>query len=180
MGEIRKDFKFKVIKNFLTEDEIIIAKKYFIMKHRLNTSEYDPFIGSSWYADYLAETLMLTKLKKMQQETGLELNPTYSYARVYVRGADLYKHKDRPSCEISVTVMVGSSGEPWPIYIDGNKVDLNPGDAAIYLGTELEHWRNEFEGDWHTQMFFHYVDKNGPHKDLLCDSRQLWGSPPIK
>jgi len=176
MGEIKKDFQFKVIKNFLTEAETLIAKKYFIMKHRLNQSAFDEYIGSSWYGDCLAETFMLTKLKKMEAETGLELNPTYSYSRVYVRGADLKRHKDRDECEISVTVMVGSSGEEWPIYIDGHKVDLTPGDAAIYLGPKLMHWRNEFEGDWHAQMFLHYVNKNGPNKHRLCDGRQLWGA----
>jgi hypothetical protein len=31
----------------------------------------------------LAESLLLTKLKKMQEECGLELNPTYAFARVY-------------------------------------------------------------------------------------------------
>jgi hypothetical protein len=29
------------------------------------------------------------------------------------------------------------------------------------LGCEIEHWREEFKGDWHAQTFLHYVDKNG-------------------
>ena len=39
----------------------------------------------------------------MQKETGLQLIPTYSYARIYKKGDILKRHKDRPSCEISTT-----------------------------------------------------------------------------
>ena len=35
--------------------------------------------------------------------TGLKLNPTYSYARIYKMGDIFYRHKDRFSCEISTT-----------------------------------------------------------------------------
>jgi len=31
---IRKDFKYKKIKNFLTSDELILLKDYCIIKHR--------------------------------------------------------------------------------------------------------------------------------------------------
>ena len=55
-------------------------------------------------------------LPKMQKETGLELIPTYSYARIYKKGDILKRHKDRPSCEISTTLNLG--GDPWPIFID--------------------------------------------------------------
>jgi hypothetical protein len=181
MGVIRKDFKYKIIKNFLTQEEIDIAKKYFIMKHRVNFTEFDESqmatstCDSYWYGDPFAESLLLTKLKKMQEECGLELNPTYAFARVYTYLATLNKHKDRPSCEISVTVMIGSSGEKWPIYMDGKELNLNPGDAAIYLGCEVEHWREEFKGDWHSQVFLHYVDKNGPYASHIADGRSFWG-----
>lgn len=183
MGILKKDFKYKLIKNFLSEDELNICKKYLIMKHRANNSEFDErqmatsTNDSYWYGDPLIESLLLIKTKKMQVETGLELVPTYGFSRVYTYLATLDKHKDRPECEVSVTVMVGSSGEPWPIYMDGNEFNLQPGDAAIYLGCEVEHWRKEFEGDWHAQFFLHYIDKNGPYKDqnLIADGRQLWG-----
>ena len=185
MGNIiGKDFKYKIIKNFLTQEEIDLAKKYYVMKHRSHFSDFyenqgmpllNANVDTAWYAEPLAESFLLTKLKKMQEETGLELNPTYAFARVYTYLATLDKHKDRPECEISVTVMVGSSGEEWPIFIDGNPINLEPGDAAIYLGCELEHERKEFKGDWHAQFFLHYVNKNGPYADRIADGRKLWG-----
>ncbi len=46
--------------------------------------------------------------------------PTYSYLRVYKRGNLLKAHRDRPACEISMTVNLGMSAEePWPIWIAG-------------------------------------------------------------
>lgn len=180
MGTI-KEFKYKIVKNFLTQEEIELAKKYFLMKHRTNATSFDEAQMSSstndsyWYGDPLSESFLLCKLQKMEEETKLKLNPTYAYARVYTYLANLDRHKDRPECEISVTIMVGSSGEKWPLYIEGTEIHLNPGDAAIYLGCELEHWRNEFTGDWHSQFFLHYVDKNGINKDRIADGRQFWG-----
>jgi hypothetical protein len=33
---------------------------------------------------------------------------------------------------------------------------MEPGDATIYLGCELEHWREEFKGEDCAQVFLHY------------------------
>ena len=45
---------------------------------------------------------------------------------------------------------------------NGNIVLADDGDGVVYKGCDIEHWRNEFEGDWHAQTFLHYVNKNGP------------------
>jgi hypothetical protein len=95
---------------------------------------------------------------------------------MYTINADLKKHTDRESCEISVTVMIGSDGTKWPIYMDGVELYLEPGAAAIYLCCEVEHWRDEFKGDWHAQTFLHYVDKNGLNKEWARDKRIFYGT----
>ena len=105
----------------------------------------------------------------MEKETNLELIPTYSFTRVYTYNSDLPKHKDRPACEISVSVMIASDGTIWPFYMDGKELLLEPGDACIYLGCELQHYRKNFTGDWHAQCFLHYVDQNGPFADYKYD-----------
>ena len=87
----------------------------------------------------------------------------------------LKKHTDRPACEISVTVSIDSDGTEWPIYMDGNPVYLEPGEGAIYLGCEVEHWREEFKGEYASQVFMHYVDKDGPHTNHFKDGRDLYG-----
>ena len=60
----------------------------------------------SHYADFVMETLLVKMLPIMAKETGLDLIPTYSYARLYKNGDEL-RHKDRPSCEISTTLNLG-------------------------------------------------------------------------
>lgn len=178
MGTI-KDFKYKIIKNFLTKEEIKLLTDYCRMKHRLNFDSFDFSMSNNadtyFYADILMESLMINKLDIMQKETGLELLCTYAYWRMYTVNADLFKHVDRPACEVSVTVMINSDGTKWPIFMNGTEINMEPGDAAVYLGCEVEHWREEFKGDWHAQTFLHYVDKNGPNKEWFRDKRILYG-----
>jgi len=178
MGNI-KDFKYKIVKNFLVKEEIKLLVDYCRIKHRINFNSFDFAQNNNgdtfFYADPLMESLMVNKLNLMEKETGLELLPTYAFWRMYTKFADLKKHTDRESCEISVTVMIGSDGTKWPIFMNGIQIELEPGDAAIYLGCEIEHWREEFNGDWHAQTFLHYVDKNGPNKEWFKDKRNLYG-----
>ena len=178
MGSI-KDFKYKLIKNFLTQEEIKLLTDYSRIRHRTNFNSFDFTQNNNgdtyFYGDPLMESLMVNKLYLMQKETGLELLPTYAFWRMYTMFAELEKHKDRSSCEISVTVMLGSDGTKWPIFMEGNQIELEPGDAVIYLGCELEHWREEFKGDWHAQCFLHYVDKNGPYREWFKDKRPIYG-----
>ena len=85
----------------------------------------------SQYANMAMETLMLKCQPGMEKATGLKLYPAYTYARIYKKGDELKRHKDRFSCEISTTMNLG--GDDWPIYLEpsgktgkkGIKVDLN-------------------------------------------------------
>ena len=153
----------------------------------------------SIYADHVMETLMVKMLPVMKKETGLQLIPTYSYARIYKKGDILHRHKDRPSCEISTTMNLG--GDPWPIFIDGTgadsilsgretttvvkpnapkgtKVLLEVGDMLVYSGCELEHWREPFEGNTCGQVFLHYNHVNGPFAEKnRFDKRPMLGVP---
>jgi alkylated DNA repair dioxygenase AlkB len=137
----------------------------------------------SKYADPAMETMLLHLHKIMEDNTELELFPTYSYYRVYRPGDDLKPHKDRPSCEISCTLCFnydyGNENYSWPIFMNGNEVNLEPGDLVIYRGCDLEHWRNQFDLNandaWHVQGFFHYVDQNGPYKEFRNDKRESIG-----
>jgi hypothetical protein len=174
-----KNLKYKLVKGFLTKEELDLLKNYCIIKHRINTNNFDFRQNENgdtfFYGDPLMESLMVNKLDLMQEQTGLELLPTYAFWRMYSMFSDLKKHTDRPSCEISVTVMIGSDGTKWPIFMNGVKIDMEPGDAAIYLGCEVEHWREEFKGDWHAQTFLHYVNKNGSNKEWFRDKRGMYG-----
>lgn len=101
----------------------------------------------------------------VEEKTSLELLKTYNFFRIYMNGSYLPRHTDREACEISVTVNLG--GDDWNIGIKDYKGNdheelLKPGDALIYRGHDLQHWRpGTFEGEELVQAFFHFVDKNG-------------------
>lgn len=141
------------------------------------------------------DTLLLDLLPYFEEASGKKLLPTYAYARWYEPGEILKIHNDRPSCEISATVTLGFEGNVWPIYMgkpsseetdcnrvdasgnklyvkDVGKVEMQVGDAVLYRGCDMYHWRDEYtQGKWQAQVFLHYVDANGPFKDWIYDKR---------
>ena len=210
--------KYQVIKNAISYELANFIFNYFLLKRDAvkwmyqNNITYDTGLLGTWtdkqipntyshYADPVMETLLMKVLPKMQKETGLQLIPTYSYARLYKKGDILHRHKDRPSCEISCTLNLG--GDPWPIFIDGTgadsvlsgretttivkpnapegtKVLLEVGDMLVYSGCKLEHWREPFEGETCGQVFLHYNHVNGPFADKnRFDKRPMLGIPKV-
>ena len=211
--------KYQVIKNAISYELANFIFNYFLLKRDAvkwmyqNNITYDNGMLGTWtdkqipntyshYADPVMETLLMKVLPKMQRETGLQLIPTYSYARLYKKGDILHRHKDRPSCEISTTIHLG--GNSWPIFIDGTgadsilsgnetttivkpnapegtKVLLEVGDMLVYSGCKLEHWREPLEGDVCGQVFLHYNHVNGPFAEKnRFDKRPMLGIPPIR
>jgi hypothetical protein len=132
-----------------------------------------------FYRDPVMEQILIKLLPKVEALVGLELYKTYSFWRLYKKGDILRKHRDRYACEISVTMTVGYDGpRPWPIYaIDKNqkqvRVDLEAGDALIYKGIEMYHWRDANGIDTQAQLFLHYVDKNGPYSEWKDDKKDI-------
>src|SRR3569832_452536 len=124
----------------------------------------------------VTETLLDLMTTVLSQALNCELYPTYSYLRVYVKGAVLSKHTDRNSCEISASLPIEYESAPiWPlcIEIDGGvrKIELEPGDALIYKGIQIPHWREPFECERQVQIFLHYVKKDGPYNKYKNNQR---------
>lgn len=142
----------------------------------------------SWsvYGDQKFDGLLANLAKPIGEKLGLEILPTYTYARLYQPGDILKKHTDRPSCEISGTMTLGYDPDSsiWPIFFGKDKEDpgtsyeVDVGDLVMYRGNELVHWRPKYKGKWQVQVFFHYVDANGPHKEWANDKRQNLGVNP--
>lgn len=179
MGKIKNNYK--VIKNFLTPEELKLLKEYTKIYHRFNKTNFDPSelsdtLDTFVYLDPIMESLLLTKQSLVEKETGLKLFPTYTYWRMYTRFATLRRHKDRKSCEISVTVNLMNT-EKWPIAMGDNWIDLDEGDGVIYEGCDISHERKEFNGDGYAQVFLHYVDQNGDNAEWKYDKRLGIGYP---
>jgi hypothetical protein len=205
---------FLVIKEAIDPKVANFVYNYFLMKRQVARTFFDqryisPF-DTEWgvwndeqvpntyshYADTAMETLLLAVQPKMEKLTGIKLNPTYSYARIYKKGDVLERHKDRFSCEISTTMNLG--GDDWPIYLEnkknvgipdgkkytasstnkGTKIVLKPGDMLVYKGMILEHWREVFLGDNCAQVFLHYNNKDSKDADKnIFDGRPHLGLP---
>ena len=200
-------FKYKVIKKAVSHELANFCYNYFLLKrdavsfmYKNNITAESPILGRwddpqvpgaySLYGDFVMETLLMKVLPVMKEKTGMDLIPTYSYARVYQTGSELKRHKDRPSCEISTTLNLG--GDPWPIHLepkknvgipDGKKftvnsnnkgisINLKPGDMLVYRGMELEHWREELQGDNCAQVFLHYNDQKSKNADQNINDRR--------
>ena len=180
MNDFQKN-KFTIIKKAISTELAEFIYNYFILKrkvaHTLYTSNFletNSSIFGHWndkqvlntyshYSDIAMETLLVKLHPKMEEQTGLTLFMNYSYARLYLNGDELKKHKDRFACEISTTLRLG--GDPWTIYLqtkenEAQGINLNIGDMLVYKGNELEHWREPFEGEQCGQVFLHYTDVN--------------------
>jgi hypothetical protein len=163
--------KYSLIKDFFSKQELEIIQKYCYHKldenrnYNLDIQSFSP----AWYNDPLMNSILDVKLSKVEIESKLKLYPTYTYWRYYVFGATLNKHEDRPACEISVSVCV-KKYDDWPIFVEGTKFELNEGDAVLYSGCEQKHWRpGIYKGKGMAQVFFHYVNQNGPYKEHAYD-----------
>ena len=114
------------------------------------------------YGDPPIENILHYIKPKVQEAYGKELVPTYSFWRRYFKGQDCPPHKDRPSCEVSITLNLGGDGgNDWAIYVDDKKFELEVGQAVLYKGCDQEHWRHELDYNYHTQLFLHFIEKNG-------------------
>jgi hypothetical protein len=181
-----KENNYVVLTEVLPSEEIERLTKYMFELKEKGLTERDPQCPTS-DAIYGAPEFdeWLQKLAKpIGAYIGVELLPCYSYARLYHPGETLKIHRDRPSCEYSGTMTLGFKGKQvWPIYFDKDKrhkIELMPGEMAMYKGCDVDHWRTEFKGEWQVQVFFHYVDANGPYKNQYADGRKSFGMPKSK
>jgi len=188
--------KYKIIKEVINKnlakfcfDYLKIKKNAVEFMYKKNIVNQNELLGIwtdtqipntySCYSDYVMENLLIEILPIVEKQINCKLFPTYSYTRLYKKGDELKRHKDRLSCEISGTLNLG--GDPWDIFLDpsgetnqkGIKVFLEPGDMLIYYGHELEHWREPFKGEECGQVFLHYTTKS----TFLFDRRPMLGLP---
>ena len=197
-----KENKYSVIKNAISTELADFCYQYFLNKRKVARYLFDEkyisgfteYFGVwndqqipetySHYSDIVMETLLEKVKPIMEKESEISLIETYSYARIYKKGDELKRHKDRYSCEISTTMNLG--GDDWPIFLepsgeeskDGIELKLEAGDMLMYRGCDLEHWREPFQGKDCGQVFLHYNDASGKDAEKnKYDGRSFLGLP---
>ena len=183
---------FLEIKNkyFLTESNrenlsfIIELAKKLKLKNYLLQKTIKNFKGLKYRQQIILQKKNLTiindsKSTSFSSSVGIlkkDSNILWLLGGIYKKGDILKRHKDRFSCEVSTTAHLG--GEPWTIFVEGEGIDLNPGDMLIYSGCDLEHWREPFEGEECAQVFLHYNNKaSKDSENNIFDRRKHIGLP---
>ena len=168
---------YLILKDFFHPKDIIRMSKRMHYLKNIGMLIVDNQCPKSYsaYSDPINSEYQELYRNKLEYLIGYALHPTYNYCRIYSPKEVLEKHRDRPSCEISITATLDYDtfdDEPWDLYVDPDiKIKLYPGDALVYKGCEIEHWREKFIGVYQTQVFMHYVDSNGLYADCKYDFR---------
>lgn len=116
-------------------------------------------------------TFLHLQLRGLVSQIACEpVKPSFVYFASYREGAELPRHTDRPQCELSISLLIdyspihdGPCG--WPLYLEHAErseaplaADLGIGDAAVYRGREVFHYRHALpEGHEATLLFLNYV-----------------------
>jgi hypothetical protein len=135
----------------------------------------------SLYAPLAVESAMKYLTPIVSEVSGKTLVPGYSYARIYYNGAEMAMHRDRPSCQYSVSIPISVDETQWDIWVRRDDMDivvpLEVGDAIFYRGDKIFHWREKYEGAQQIQMFLHWVDADGEYAHWALDWRPALGFP---
>lgn len=178
------DNNYLHIPNFISKEEANSLADQLI--------NFSKTIGNDMVADFQAPNslgkyhflpftkLLVKKIPDVSKILQEDVLPTYTYTRIYTHGEVLHRHRDRPACEISITLNLKKDNE-WPIWFqkpNGEEIslELNQGNAVMYLGEISDHWRNAYQGQEYVQLFLHYVRAEGSKYWAVFD--QLKQQPP--
>jgi hypothetical protein len=165
---------YLLVKGLIEPSLARVLYKTLLLKHWRGESFRDNHIptASAVTDDATVDALLLELLPKLEEISGFELVPTYGYARVYLHGDAMVRHRDRPACEISTSIHLGKHGGDSSLWFAPHtRIEMDEGDAAVYMGCEAGHWRDPFTGCTMGQMFLHYVVAGGQFAKNYFDGR---------
>jgi len=169
--ELERNFKetgFVVARNLVDLSEIARLYEYTLKNLHLGNMDDGQVPGSpAFYQDKEMMKLHQSISPQIEALTNLKLFSTFCYHRTYRKGSVLRSHKDRNAAEIVVSLNIGQKGEPWDFWLldsdeNARNILLTPGDAIIYQGCNITHWRGKLvNADLVSQVIFCYIDQNG-------------------
>lgn len=166
------DKKVALITNFISSEHAAECARELRYTNEIENLTSDTPVApnaSSIYDPTFGLEIMCDRNSLINDIVGEFVVPTYCFSRIYRTGDTLPKHIDRASCEVSLTVHLDGD-EEWLFACYDNKLSLNPGDAVLYLGHEVEHYRvDPYKGKEYLQLFMHYVRTRGSYKEVYFD-----------
>lgn len=177
-GEFQRK-RYAVLRNLVPLRHCEALSRYALLLLETGILEPDEKVSKAGgrYGDPQMESLLADLLPVIEASAILALYPTYSYLRTYTNGSELVPHRDRPSCEVSLSICLGyKAAETWGLWVEGPEgpycAGLEPGDGLLYRGCECLHWREPFSGEYAVQTFLHYVEQQGPNSSYRFDCRE--------
>ena len=128
--------------------------------HKVSKDNYLPLVA-----------LMCEKTAWLNVAMAEAMLPTYAKATMYSKGAYYTKHKDNSACELTIAIQLSES--KWAFNLQHSEEEVahiivKPGDAIIYEGHTLEHWRETpLEEDECSIAYLHYVSLKNENRDLF-------------
>lgn len=122
---------------------------------RTGASHNDPVIYKHFTTDIYP---------KVKQILGHDVKPTYTFLSRYAKGAELKSHIDKGNqCFYTVSHTIYCdphySAAEWYIDVDGSRVGLSVGQAVLFRGRDLVHWRPRMPDiiNEYINVYFHFA-----------------------
>ncbi len=123
--------------------------------------------------DGVARFFQRALLPLMARIAGEPLRPSFAYVAAYHHGDDLPVHRDRPQCDLALSLLVDhdpapAARSPWPLYFTTPRGEVpchqGVGDVILYRGRDLPHRRAPLPDRRSISLFLFYVprDFSGP------------------
>jgi hypothetical protein len=179
--EIYKEHGFFIIKRFVPRFFSDYLKE--VLHTRRVNGMNQPYI----YGDPAFDSFGKMSAPMLSNLVGKELAFSHTLAKILVNDDHQLPHVNKEHLEHTVTVFLGGTYEKlWPIWMQKLDTHLAPqlcaleeGDAVIYMGNKVHHWRDHYEGTDYYQLTMHYVEAEGEHGDRVYDTRPYIGLPDI-
>ncbi len=139
---------YAVLKKLIPSPYIELLRLLHVRYRHSETMRFQPNKMRYVKADEPISVLLQAEIcERVSRLTGHEMAPTYTCSIHYVDGGHIRPHMDRAQNEISVSLSIDKTPTDaiWPLYVvkDGSEIAcvLEIGDALIYRGTEVMHYR---------------------------------------
>jgi hypothetical protein len=164
---------YTIKRNILNPLQIRALKKYY---HELEQKGYynkgDKMVRKrdSMPDEPTAKFVHHQLLNFINRLTPEKVQTSFCFSSIYQPGVILERHTDRKQCAWNISLVLDMEPETetskaWPLFIekDGivNEVRLGIGDAVVYQGTKVPHWREKLaENNKYFIFFFHFVPED--------------------
>ena len=106
------DRGYAVARDLVTADQQAFLRAAMDVSHRTGAMHHATVVvpqgAMNQYSPIAGEALLLQCRPAFEAIIGRDLVPAYAFWRIYERGAELRRHKDRNACEVSASLPVFS------------------------------------------------------------------------